>query len=227
MTSSRTVSIVAAHSDDQILGMGGTNFNYFSIGDKVFIMSLTDGVGSRDFQEKCAPVERPTAASMASKELVFEWLPGAGFPDNAMETVGLLEIAKKIESVKNAVNPNLVYTNSHADINVDCQITCKAVLTASRPQPGEICAEIRTFEVTSLTDLGHKSLTGLFASNLFVDITNMWHKKNKALLCYAQEMIKYLHSSSLKGLENLARSRGKQCGVELAESFEIIRKIEK
>ena len=40
-------------------------------------------------------------------------------------------------------------------------------------------------------------------------------------------MREYPHSRSLKGLENLARLRGNQCGVELAESFEIIRKIEK
>ena len=35
------------------------------------------------------------------------------------------------------------------------------------------------------------------------------------------------HARSLEGIENLARLRGNQCGVKLAESFEILRKIDR
>jgi LmbE family N-acetylglucosaminyl deacetylase len=207
--------------------MGGTIYRHSLSGDKVFAMSLTDGVGSRESQEICASAERLNAANQASDELKFEWLCGENFPDNGMDTIGVLEIAKRIEAAKLAVKPNLIYTHSYADLNVDHQITCKAVLTAFRPQPGEIFEEIRTFEVPSSTDYGHNSVTGAYNPNLFVDISSAWHKKVLALKYYQQEMRDSPHSRSFDGLENLAKLRGNQCGVKYAESFEIIRRIER
>ena len=223
----KIILIIVAHTDDETLGMGGTIYRHALSGDKVFAMSLTDGVGSRESQEVFASAKRLDSANQASKELKFEWLCGGNFPDNGMDTVGVLEIAKKIEAAKLAVKPNLIYTHSCADLNVDHQITCKAVLTAFRPQPGETYEEIRTFEVPSSTDYGHKSVTGSYHPNLFVDITEMWHQKIKALEHYELEMRDSPHSRSFAGLENLAKLRGNQCGVEYAESFEIIRKIER
>ena len=39
--------------------------------------------------------------------------------------------------------------------------------------------------------------------------------------------MKYPNSRSLKGLENLAKYRGNQVGLKMAESFQILRSIEK
>jgi len=61
---------------------------------------------------------------------------------------------------------------------------------------------------------------------LYVDITEEWDKKVDALNAYTLEMLEYPHSRSVQGIENLARIRGNQVGVELAESFEIIRRLE-
>ena len=36
----------------------------------------------------------------------------------------------------------------------------------------------------------------------------------------------YPHSRSIKGIKNLAKIRGNQIGVDLAEAFEVIRKLE-
>ena len=52
-------------------------------------------------------------------------------------------------------------------------IRANAVLTV-RPQPSEVCKEIRLFEVASAIDFGNPAVTGLFVPNLFVDITNNW-----------------------------------------------------
>ena len=191
------------------------------------MVSMTDGIGARDLNSDKAEIERLDAAREAARVLSFEWLSGGNFPDNSMDTVGILEIVKKIEDAKNIVNPNIIYTHSHADLNIDHQITSKAVLTAFRPQPSEIYEEIRAFEVPSATDYGTGPITGFFQPNLFVDITRTWCKKLKALNCYQQEMRESPHARSLEGLENLAKLRGNQCGVQMAESFEILRKIER
>ena len=100
-------------------------------------------------------------------------------------------------------------------------------LTAFRSQPREIWSEIRTFEVPSATDFGHKSLTNAFYPNLFIDISETWHLKLEALKEYELEMKPPPHSRSMEGLENLAKYRGNQAGLNYAEAFEIIKKIDR
>jgi len=216
---------VVAHADDETLGMGGSIARHVDAGDRVFAVSMTDGVGSRDDNLNNEREKRLFDASEAAKTLGFEWLPGEDFPDNSMDTVGILAVAKKIEIAKSMISPHIVYSHSHADLNVDHQVTCKAVLTAFRPQPTETYEEIRTFEVPSATDYGYAAVTGLYQPNLFVDITLTWERKLKALKCYGSEIRQAPHPRSLEGLKTLAKLRGGQCGVRLAESFEIIRKI--
>ena len=227
MDREKVILIVVAHTDDEALGMGGTIARHKEVGDKIYAISMTDGVESREESSHGAIAERLSAAKEAAKELGFEWLSGGNFPDNSMDTVGILKIARKIEATKKLINPHIIYTHSHADLNIDHQITSKAVLTAFRPQPSEIYEEIRAFEVPSATDYGSGSITGCYQPNLFIDITKTWYKKLKALNCYAQEMRDPPHTRSLEGLENLAKLRGNQCGVHLAESFEILRKIQR
>ena len=46
------------------------------------------------------------------------------------------------------------------------------------------------------------------------------------LKAYAVEMRDYPHSRSLESIENLAKIRGNQNGLSMAEAFQVIRKIE-
>ena len=57
-------------------------------------------------------------------------------------------------------------------------------------------------------------------------ISNEWSSKVRALEAYNAEMRDYPHSRSIKGIQNLAKLRGNQVGYELAEAFEVIRKLE-
>ena len=82
------------------------------------------------------------------------------------------------------------------------------------------------FEVASATDYGNHAVTGSFTPNLFVNISQEWPSKLRALEAYSSEMRNYPHSRSIKGIENLAKLRGNQIGYELAEAFEVLRKIE-
>ena len=104
-------------------------------------------------------------------------------------------------------------------------MVANAVLTAFRPQPLEHCKEIRLFEVASSTDFGVPATNG-FLNLTFVEITLEWGAKLEALKVYKIEMRNYPHSRSLKGISNLAKIRGNQVVLEMAESFEIIRKVE-
>ena len=60
-----------------------------------------------------------------------------------------------------------------------------------------------------------------------MNIENSLKSKIKAIKIYKDELKPYPHSRSLKGLKNLNKIRGNQCGLKYAEAFEIIRVIEK
>ena len=221
------VLIIVAHTDDETLGLGGTIARHINNGDNVYALSMTDGIGSRDNAQKKEVDNRIKAANEASKILGFKWLKPGNFSDNAMDSVPLLKITKFIEEAKNQINPSLIYTHSAADLNIDHRIVSQATLTAFRPQDKETWQEIRTFEVPSSTDYGHKSITNLFYPNLYINITDSWNKKLTALNAYKNEMRNAPHSRSINGIENLAKYRGNQVGLEFAEAFEIIRKLER
>ncbi len=186
---------------------------------------MTGGVGARGIDDSDEKRKRAQASVNAGKILGLEWLEGGGFPDNAMDTVGLLDVARVIERAKTLSKPTVVYTHSSADLNIDHRIVSQATLIAFRPQPNEVWEEIRTFEIVSATDYGHKSITKEFTPNLYVDISETWQTKLAALQEYSIELRPSPHTRSFEGLENLAKYRGHQVGLPYAEAFEIIRKV--
>lgn len=221
----KIILVIVAHSDDETLGLGGTLSLHSMRGDQVYAMSLTNGISSRDNHLSAAIQERKNSSLRAASILGINWIETADFPDNAMDSVPLIEVVKRIELVKRRVSPSIIYTHSGADLNIDHRIASVATLTAFRPHAGETWEEIRAFEVPSATDYAHKSLGHVFCPNLYIDISETWDKKVKALREYSSEMRDTPNSRSYEGIEALARLRGHQAGVEYAESFEIIRKI--
>ena len=220
------VLVVVAHSDDESISMAGTISKHIKKGDKVFVISMTNGVGARDDANLNKINQRKNASVTASKVLGFEWGDCYDFTDNGMDSYPLIEIVKAVEKAKYKYRPTLVYTHSGADLNVDHRVVSNSVLTAFRPQPNELCKELRLFEVASATDYGNSAITGSFSPNLFIDISNEWPTKVKALEAYMEEMREYPHSRSIQGIKNLANLRGNQVGYDFAEAFEVIRKLE-
>lgn len=220
------VLVVVAHSDDETLGMGGTIKRHANRGDKVVIMSMTNGVGSRHRNNQAEIKKRLIASEKASQILGFKWIERFDYPDNEMDKFSTLDIVKHIEKAKIKHKPSIVYFHSEADLNVDHRKLSSAVLTAFRPQPGEICKELRVFEVPSATDFGDETIIGRFLPNLFIDISETWSHKLSALKAYSSEMRDYPHSRSIEAIKNLAKIRGNQNGLKMAEAFQIIRKIE-
>tara|TARA_A100001388_G_scaffold277120_1_gene266959 strand:- start:1455 stop:2144 length:690 start_codon:yes stop_codon:yes gene_type:complete len=223
----QNVLIIVAHTDDETLGMGGTICRHIDEGDNVFAVSMTDGISSRKEYKKKAAIDRNIASKKASSELGFNWIKQESYPDNELDSISLIRVVRSIEEVKRKVNPKIIYTHSSADLNIDHRIVNQATLTAFRPKSNEEWIEIRAFEIPSSTDYGHKSITSTFYPNLYIDITKFFNMKIKALKNYEEEMLSTPNSRSFEGIQNLAKYRGNQVGLEYAESFEILRKIDR
>ncbi len=66
-----------------------------------------------------------------------------------------------------------------------------------------------------------------FHPNLFVDVKRTIDAKKRALQCYKSEYRDYPHPRSVEAIEYLSRKRGNEVGLEYAEAFHIVRKVEK
>jgi LmbE family N-acetylglucosaminyl deacetylase len=225
---SKTVLVVAAHSDDEVLGAGGTIAKHAECGDDVHVLFLTDGVGARasDAQGKKDKEKRLEAAKVALETLGVSSFENLDFPDNKIDSVPLLDVTQSIERFARNKQPEIVYTHSLADLNVDHRLCQQAVLTAFRPLPNQTVRNIYAFEVASSTEWGFAQTEGrAFRPTHFVDVTKTMQKKLKALDAYKDEMRMFPHARSIKAIEALATWRGATVGCSAAEAFEVIRSL--
>lgn len=219
----KTVLVVASHTDDEAMGCGGTIARHVTQGDEVHLLFMTDGVGSRDVLAEQAS-ERLSAAQQAAQTLGVSSFTNLSFPDNRMDAVPLLDIVKEVEAKISEIKPEIIYTHHIGDLNIDHQVTHKAVMTACRPQPGFSVKTIYAFEVLSSTEWQTSNLA-LFIPNVFIDITDYLSVKMDASKAYYDEMREVPHSRSLKHIELLARHRGYTVGIHAAEAFMLVREI--
>ena len=217
------VLVVAAHSDDEVLGCGGTIAKHVASGDEVHIVFMTNGVGSR-YSSVIEAQERKNSSRDVANLLGVVSTTQFEFPDNKMDTVPLLDVVKLIELLVEKLRPTMIYTHHCGDLNIDHQLTHKAVLTACRPQPGCSVREIYSFEVLSSTEWQSPG-TAPFLITKYVDITDYIDVKEAALEIYYRELRPEPHSRSSKNILRLSALRGNSIGIAYAEAFFTVRHI--
>lgn len=221
----RRVLVVAAHPDDELLGCGGTLARHAADGHEVHILILATGATSRSDSRQDEVAALQMAAQKAADVIGAQQPRFAGFPDNRMDSVDLLDVVQAVETVSREIDPQIVYTHHAGDLNIDHQITHRAVLTAFRPLPEATCQAIYTFETLSSTEWGPLCGAHAFQPNHFVDITDTLDRKCAALACYASEMRPFPHPRSEQAINTLAALRGASVGVPAAEAFAVHRQL--
>ena len=186
--------------------------------DYYSILGISKDASKEDLKRRVEASRRAQSILGASSSQSLE------LPDNQMGSVPLLEIVQKLELILAGIQPSVIYTHHHGDLNVDHRLTHAAVMTACRPLPGSSVREIYGFEVLSSTEWATQQ-DSPFLPNYFVDITQQLQTKLDALEAYAEEMRKTPHSRSMAHVEVLAHHRGYSVGVDAAEAFEVYRII--
>jgi len=223
----RKILIVAAHPDDEILGCGATVSRLVKDGSEAYTLILGEGVTSRDNQRNRESRVKEIQELKSQIEKANEWIGvkevfSFDFPDNRFDSVDLLNIIKKIAAVKDQVKPDIIFTHYEGDLNIDHQLTFRAVLTATRPFQEETVKEIYVFETLSSTEWRFPLS---FSPDTFFDITSTIIDKMNAMKEYKTELREYPHPRSLRGIELQAEYWGMRSGIKKAEAFKTIRKI--
>jgi LmbE family N-acetylglucosaminyl deacetylase len=224
----KKILVIASHPDDEVLGCGGTIAKHVFNKDVVDIIFLTNGISSRNYYGKNLKKKidnRKLSAKRAANILGINKIFFLDFLDNQLDKHSLLEIIKPLEKLVFKISPSRIYTHHYNDLNIDHQITNKAVVTICRPQKKITVKEMLFFEIPSSTEWQISKKSNIFNPNWFEDISLYLSKKVLALEAYKEELVRWPHPRSSKGIRALASWRGASVGCNAAEAFVLGRKI--
>ncbi len=220
------ILVVAAHPDDELLGLGGTIRKLANMGKEIHAVILAEGITSRAKTRSEANFselnELRADALKAAKIVGYSSIDFCDFPDNRMDEVDLLDIIKVVSQYVEKYKPDTIFTHHHGDLNIDHRLTCEAVLTACRPTGNYFVKRIYSFETPSSTEWNY-NYSEPFKPNVYFDVTDTLNAKIEGMKCYRSENTIYPHPRSSEALESLGNFRGSNVGFKKAEAFMLLR----
>jgi LmbE family N-acetylglucosaminyl deacetylase len=220
---------IGAHPDDEI-SAGGTLVKHSRAGDRVVVVTMTDGsMGHRTMPiEELVKLREKEARAAA--EVLGADLRMLGYQDGAVPRS--LEVVHHLARIIREARPDILLTHStetlHPDHNATQQNVVDAVFAASLP----------------LLDLGEPAYDVprvlRFAQDIFrrhdvyVDIRDSIDAKIQAAGCHASQYVDWLTSGGSAidggwemGYQDAFRMEahifGGHCGIEYAEAFDYLR----
>ncbi len=210
------VIVIAAHPDDEILGVGGTICRHVKNKDEVYVCVVT---------KACKPmwsdkymIKKVVEQNKVDKLMGIKKRFNLNLPTVKLNTMPHGELNSKVALIVDKVKPDIIYTHYENDLNYDHTLVFRATMVAARP-PKRI--KILCYETLSETEWG----VGRFAANVWIDISEHMKKKVKAFQIYKSEVKKYPHPRSSEGIRVLAKKRGTEACIKYAEAFVMLRDI--
>lgn len=203
------VLVLAAHPDDELLGVGGTIRRHVDAGDTVHV-HIACCHGLRDQAQRLA--DAALVAERLGTRLTTGWLPQL--------STTVREARPVVEQLVAEIGPAIVYTHHPGDLNADHRALSEAVTVACRPYAAHV-ESLRWFETPSSTEWG--AALPAFTPTLFVKID----PAAKAVLAelYGSEMRDLPHPRNPVSLLHRAYYWGSVAGFAAAEPFQVVRSL--
>lgn len=218
------VLVLAAHPDDEVLGMGATIALHASRGDDVRVVVVTDGSSTQYPGDAATRARKEQEALRAAAELGVEDYVHLDLPDMRLDTVAHVELNGVVEEHVRGHEPEIVYA-VQPDVNLDHRMLFDAVAVATRPTPGHPVRRLLTYAPTSSTEWTPAAVNW-FVPNWYVDVTETLERKVAAFAHYETERRDYPHPRSEQAIRAAASFHGSSCGCEYAEPFVLVRGLE-
>lgn len=213
------ILVVAAHPDDELLGIGGIVRKHVLNGDHVRSIIMCEGESLRYGENVGQNVAIEQAANVLGVEKVYS----LKFPDQKLDTFTLTDLIKPLEDISEEFKPDIIYCQSASDANRDHKILFEAASIAFRPT-SEWIRDFYCFYTASSTEWG---VPRNFVPDTWVDISDVMEDKIKAIEMYHSEVREYPHPRSLDSLRYQAHFWGNQCCMDSAEVLMTIRRIDR
>jgi LmbE family N-acetylglucosaminyl deacetylase len=183
----RVLLIIESHPDDGVFGAGGTIAKYANEGWYVIFVTMSYGEAShvclkRNEIVKIRVKENICAQKiLGSKEHYFFGLKEGNF----LEDVKKKNIHQKLKRLILEKRPSLIITHSPDDWNADHVVTSNFVL--------KIVDEIRRkIDVYCFDIWSPFSIKKTRLPKIYVDISNTFHEKIKALKCFKSQVVTFI-----------------------------------
>lgn len=219
------VLVIAAHPDDEVLGMGGTIALHSDRGDAVRILVVTDGSSTQYPGDAEIRARKEGEARAAAAELGVTDYVHLDFPDMRLDTLAHVDVNRVVEEHMRDHEPEVVYA-VQPDVNLDHRALFDAVAVATRPTPGQPVRRLLTYAPTSSTEWT-PAVLNWFVPNWYVDVTDTLERKVAAFAHYETERREYPHPRSERAVRAAASFHGSACGCEYAEPFVLVRGLER
>lgn len=204
---------IGAHFDDVELGCSGTLARHAKAGDNVYVYVATVSGFNNQYNEAVRSSEIALKEAKKAMEIIgVKELICGDFKTLHVEFIDELniEILKIVEEKK----IDQVYTHWIGDIHHDHQAMAKAALHSCRHVQRMLMYRSNWY---------HSTLE--FRGNFYIDISDYWSIKEKAIEAHASEM----ERTGLKWIsffKNEAENAGQRIGVDRAEVFEVVKWLE-
>lgn len=209
------ILVIAAHPDDEVLGMGATIKKLSKI-NKIQLCVVSEGASSQ-YKNKNMIKVRKEACKKSGKILGISEFVFFDFPDMRLDSIPHLEINIQLEKIIKKYKPKIVYTTPYNDINKDHQKVFESTLVVTRSLSSSV-KQVLCYELPA-------TLKEPFRPTVYENILNEYSFKIRAFKMYKSEIRKYPHPRSIKSIENMAIKRGVESGLNKAEAFELIKSI--
>lgn len=218
------ILVIAPHADDEVLGVGGTIARYVKEGHTVDVCVVTVGTAPMFSEDVINGIREEALEAhrlLGVHESIFIELPAV-----LLSEVPKWEVNKKIGDVVARVCPDIVYIPHFGDMHLDHYLVAQASMVAVRPIGGCKIKEVYSYETLSESEWNTPHAVNSFIPNTYVNITEQLEKKKETMSCYKSQVKAFPHPRSVEAIESLARLRGSTVGVEAAEAFCLLRRIE-
>lgn len=217
------VLVIAPHSDDEILGVGGTIAKHIALGDDVYVCIVAnhDVPLYTSEQKRIIHAETNDAHNyLGIKETYF-----LDFVAVVLREEASYKLNSAIRKVVYDVKPETVYIPHFGDIHKDHQIVAMASQVAIRPVGQAFINTVYAYETLSETEWNTPHSANVFIPNHFVDISDYLEKKLEAMKRFKSQLYSDPHPRSLNAITALSRYRGSTISVKAAEAFSVIKQI--
>lgn len=207
------VLAIGAHFDDVELGCGGVLAKHASRGDDVYVYVATvSGFSDHNNQAVRSNALALREGQAAMSVLGVKELICGQFGTLAVEFVDALNV--EIIRIVREKKIDLVYTHWTGDIHHDHQAVAKASLHSCRHVPRLLMYRSNWYHSTQE-----------FHGNFYVEITDTWGAKEKAILAHVSE-VERTGKKWLSFFRNEAENAGQKIGVPMAEVFEVVKYLD-
>ena len=211
--------VIAVHPDDETLGCGGTLLKHKANNDEINWLICTEA-DNNTFKEK-----RQKEIKEVLKKYDFDNVINLKLKTTEIDTYSYGFLIEKISQAINAIKPNIIYLPFQNDVHSDHRIIFDAAYSCTKTFRYPFIKKIYMMETLSETEYAHGSTSQVFHPNVFVDISDFFHKKCEIMRIYKSELGEHPFPRSLKNIKALAIIRGATANCNYAESFILLKEI--